>query len=29
MYSGENFINMSNKKVLDVTGSKDIEGQAV
>jgi hypothetical protein len=29
MYRGENFVNIQNKKVLDVHGGKDAEGQKV
>jgi hypothetical protein len=28
-YQGEQFVNIQNRKVLDVTGGKDVEGQAV
>jgi hypothetical protein len=29
VYEGEHFVNIRNRKVLDVTGGKDVEGQAV
>jgi hypothetical protein len=29
MYTGENFVNIQNKKVLDISGNKDAEGQKV